>query len=116
MNAMVKSCIHLFCLLLAIPAFPQTVIATFEVSSASPLPTAAHVNLDAITALPEHALYIVEKGTAPERCCAFQVLKQDHRELHWIVPPGNKTRTYQLLSGRKPEINSPGLTLVKDDR
>lgn len=110
---MIRSITVFITLFMATPALPQTLIATIEVSPSSPLPTPLHINLDAITSLPEHTLYIVEKGTAPDRCCAFQIIKKEQRELHWIISPG-KTRTYQLLQGKRPETISSGLTFTKN--
>lgn len=97
-------------------------LASFQVSLDkryhAELAIPVQVNLDEITYLPDSLLQLVRVSGKQRQPVAFQVEKNGHRTLHWIVDPlAGKSRkaTYVLEKGKTPGPAPEGVQVeVKD--
>jgi hypothetical protein len=94
-------------------------IATLEVkfkNEKNDLTIPVHVDLDAITLLPDSILQLVEVRGKSRSPVAYQIEKNGQRSLHWIIEPGinsGKRRVYELVKGI-PLEHSTHITTIKD--
>lgn len=73
-----------------------------------------HVNLDAITLLPDSLLQLVEVKEKRRIPVTYQIEKIGHRNLYWIIQPNvneGKTRIFELIKG-KPLQNTEAIKAV----
>ncbi len=95
-------------------------IATFEVNvqkNQIDLEIPVHVNLDAITLLPDSILQLVEVTGKSRTLVASQIEFDNQRNLHWIIRPqpgNNKQRIFELLKS-KPLHNAAEIKAVAED-
>lgn len=93
-------------LALSAPAQAQR-LATLQVQLPAPgLPSApVSIDLDALTALPDSALSLVEVRAGHREAVPFQVTTGEIRRLHWLVEAGagrSGKRTYELRQAPQP--------------
>lgn len=76
------------------------------------------VNLDAITYLPDSALQLVQVSGKERKPIAFQVEKNGHRSLHWILEPGAGKAgkvTFALEKGKAAARGQQGVQVAVKD-
>ena len=109
----------LFMLVLTAFDIKAQLIATLEVkfkNEKTDLTIPVHINLDAITLLPDSILQLVEVKGKSRSPIAYQVETNGHRELYWLIEPGlntGKQRVYELIKGVPYEYSSH-ITASKD--
>jgi len=94
-------------------------IATLEVkfkNEKNDLTIPVHVDLDAITLLPDSILQLVEVRGKSRSPIAYQVETNGQRNLYWLIEPGintGKRRIYELVKG-VPLEHSTHIQAIKD--
>ena len=94
----------------------QTLLATFEVSTANSIHVPLKTNLDAITSLPDSMLLFREVIGKKKSPLPFQIQSGPH-ELHWILSPAStaKKRIFELVRVEKQKRVAPVVTTSKND-
>ena len=95
-------------------------IATLEVkfnNDKNEFSIPVHVNLDALTLLPDSVLQLVEVKGKSRTPIAYQVEMNEKRNMHWLIEPGinsGKRKVYELVKGT-PHKTGAHITAIKDN-